>query len=228
MNLHFITSISQDYWDSTARTCIKTWNLPGKVTIFIDQSHGDLDWLDDVPFHKRLLSVPTLKVDEFTNVTKVRKFWGKTCSQIIAVRNRDEDERIIWLDADVEQLSEVNEELFNFSFEEPVAALNSQHPNDSWETGLIIFNQQNYKLNQFMKIYERTWNDEDILTSLWKPYDAPVFGFVAEQRGFYNLCTAACKNLNALENSNFSNYFKHHINKKNKESLKNENSSNLS
>jgi hypothetical protein len=228
MKLHFITSISKEYWYNTAKACMSTWDLPGKVTVFIDQTYGDLDWIDEIPFHKRLLSVPHLKVDEFTNTAKVRKFWGKTCSQIIAVKNREEDERIIWLDSDIEQISSISDTLFNFDFIEPVAALNSKQPNDSWETGLVIFNQQNGKLNQFVKIYERTWNDEDILSSLWKPYDAPVFGYVAEQRGFFNLCDVECRNVNALENSRFNPYLKHHINKKNKEALKNENDSDLS
>jgi hypothetical protein len=228
MQLHFITSISKEYWYSTAKKCINTWNLPGKITIFVDQQFGDLDWLQEVPYHKHLLSVPTLKVDEFTDTAKVRKFWGKTCSQIIAVKNREEDERVIWIDSDIEQLESVSNSLFDFDFTEPVAALNSQHPEDSWETGLIIFNQQNGKLNQFIKVYEKSWNDEEILSSVWKPYDAPVFGYVAEMRGFYNLCNSPCVNATALENSRYHPYLKHHINKRNKETLRNEDRNDLS
>ena len=125
MNLHFITSISKEYWYSTAKHCISTWNLPGKITVFIDQQYGDLDWISEIPFHKQLLSVPHLKVDEFTNTAKVRKFWGKTCSQIVAVRNREENERVIWVDSDVEQLQEIPASLFNFSFSEPVGVMHS-------------------------------------------------------------------------------------------------------
>ena len=219
MNLHFITSISKEYWYSTAKHCISTWNLPGKVTVFIDQQYGDLDWINEIPFHKRLLSVPHLKVDEFTNTAKVRKFWGKTCSQIVAVRNREENERVIWIDSDVEQLQEIPASLFNFSFSESVGVMNSGGTDDCWETGLVIFNQENSKLNQFMKKYENYWNDEEVLSSLWKPYDALVLGYTAEIRGFFNLCNYPCANIDALEYTRYAGYLKHWINKDNKQLL---------
>ena len=219
MKLHFITSISKEYWFDTAKKCISTWNLPGDVTIFIDQQYGDLDWIKEIPYHTHLLSVPPLKVDEFTNTAKVRKFWGKTCSQIIAVRNRDENERVIWIDGDVEQIGEVPRELFDFNFEEPLAMLNSNNNQDCWETGIVIFNQQYGKLNQVMKRYENAWQDEEILTSLWKPYDAQVLGYVANDRGFKNLCNESCKNADALKHSALGAYFIHWINKTNKAKL---------
>lgn len=221
MNLHFITSISKEYWYSTAKHCISTWNLPGKVTIFIDQQYGDLDWINEIPYHKRLLSVPPLKTDEFTSTAKVRKFWGKTCSQIVAVRNRDENERVIWIDSDVEQLQAIPAEFFNFSFAEPVGIMYSGGIDDCWETGLVIFNQENGKLNQFMKKYENHWNDEEILTSLWKPYDALVLGYTAQDRGFHNLCNGTCINAEAVEHTRYAGYLKHWINKDNKQILLN-------
>jgi hypothetical protein len=67
MKLHFITSISKSYWNDTARYCIPTWKLPGKVTIYVDQNAGDLDWLSEVPFHKELLTVPDLQNKELEN-----------------------------------------------------------------------------------------------------------------------------------------------------------------
>ena len=229
MKLHFITSISKSYWYGTAKRCISTWDLPGEVTIFIDQQYGDLDWISEVPFHKHLLSVPNLAVDNFSSTTKVRKFWGKTCAQIVAVRNRDADERIIWVDADVEQLTPISEELFNFDFDDPVAMMNSHQSEDTWETGLVIFNQQNEKINQFMKKYEQNWNDEETLASMWRPYDAPVLGYTAEDRGFLNLCTDPCPNAEALEHTRYAGYLKHWINKDNKQKLQDEeNSSDLS
>ena len=222
MKLHFITSISKDYWYATAKRCISTWDFPGDVTIFIDQQFGDLDWVEEVPFHKHLLMVPNLKVDNFSSTAKVRKFWGKTCAQIVAVRNRNEDERIIWIDSDVEQLKPMPEDLFNFDFDDPVAMMNSQQPEDTWETGLVIFNQQNGKLNQFMKRYERNWNDEETLASMWKPYDAPVLGYTAEDGGYANLCREKCDNGEALEHTRYAGYLKHWINKDNKQKLRDE------
>ena len=217
MELHFITSISKDYWYNTAKRCINTWKLPGKVTVYIDQQHGDLDWVAEIPFNKRLLSVPKLKVDEFVDTAKVRKFWGKSCAQIVAVRNRESNERVIWLDSDIEQTAtDINVELFDFAFDDPVAVMNSQDGNDCWESGVVIFNESNGKLGQFMKKYERAWNDEDTLGSLWKPYDAQVLGHVAEERGYYNLCTTSCLNRDALEFTKYAKKLKHWINKENK------------
>ena len=216
MNLHFITSISKEYWESTAKKCISTWNLPGKLTVFVDQPFGDLTWLDEVPGTKYLLHVPTLKVDEFTNTAKVRKFWGKSCAQIVAVRNREEDERVIWIDADVEQLNPVPSSIFDFSFNGPIAIMNSKDGNDCWESGIVIFNEAYEKLNLFIKHYDKTWNDEEELASLWKPYDAQVLGHLATHKGYYNLCDAECKNEDALKNSRYNVYFKHWINKDNK------------
>ena len=222
MNLHFITSISKEYWYSTAQYCVTTWKLPGKVTVYIDQTDGDLDWLKDVPFHKELLHVPALKVS-VDERAKVRKFWGKSCAQLHAVRNRDIDERIIWLDSDVEQIGDADKTMFNQTFEDQLAVMNSLDHEDCWETGLVIFNQQNEKLNQAMKKYHNAWNDEDILSSLWRPYDAQVLGYVALERGFLNLCNQPCKNVDALANTVYNTTFKHWINKDNKQILADKN-----
>jgi len=222
MKLHFITSLSKEYWYDVAKKCISTWDLPGKVTIFIDQQFGDLDWISEVPFHKHLLYVPPLKVDEFTPTAKVRKFWGKACAQIVAVRNREEDERVIWLDSDIEQIGPALEKYFTDPFERPVALMNSQDGQDCWESGLVIFNQEYGKLNQFMKAYDLNWNNEQLLAELWKPYDAQVIGHTAEIKGYLNLCTAPCKNESALLNTRYGTIFKHWINKENKERLKNQ------
>jgi hypothetical protein len=227
MNLHFITSISKEYWYNTAKNCISTWNLPGTVTVYIDQQHGDLNWISEIPFNKKLLYVPPLKVSKFASITKVRKFWGKACSQITAVKNREVDERVIWVDSDIEQLNNASAELFSFMFDEHIATMNNGIGDDCWESGLVIFNNKNERLNQFIKQYEKNWNDEEILTSLWKPYDAQVLGFTALEKSYYNLCNSTCDNVVALENTQFSGILKHWINKKNKAKL-NELSSNLS
>jgi hypothetical protein len=220
MNLHFVTSISKDYWDNTAKYCIPTWDLPGKVTIFIEQRHGDLEWLKDLPFKYQLMYAPDLELDELMDRAKVLKFWGKSCAQIYAVREREPNERIVWIDADVEQVSPVPEQAFTFNFKEPLAMLNSRDDEDCWETGVVVFNQQYEKLSLVMKKYEQAWHDSEILNSLWKPYDAQVLGYIANDRGFKNLCNAPCKNIDALKNSHLGTYFTHWINKDNKSLLK--------
>lgn len=213
MNLHFITSVSPTYWETIGKRCIDSWQLPGQVTVYVDQQQGDLAWLHQVPHNKTLLAVPALSIEPFASNAKVRKFWGKASAQLHAVKHRQPDERVIWLDADVEQLQPVDAELFDFEFEDAVAALNSGHINDSWETGLVIFNQQCGKLDQFMRHYERSWNSEDVLPKLWKPYDAHVLGHTAIERGYFNLCTEPCANKTAIEHSRYSAYFKHWISK---------------
>jgi hypothetical protein len=226
MKLHFITSLSKDYWESVGKYCIKTWNLPGKVTIYVEQLSGDITWIKDLPFKVELVKVPSLKIDdEFIDRKKILKFWGKACAQQTAVKNRGTDERIIWIDADVEQIGPVIEEDFNFYFEEPIAMMNSFDKEDCWETGLVIFNQRNEKLGQLMKKYDQAWKDDEILSSLWKPYDAQVLGYVAIDRTFFNLCKNPCKNEVALANSIFGSKFKHWINKDNKQILQKQNES---
>jgi hypothetical protein len=221
MNLHFITSISRDYWYDVAQYCVSTWDLPGKITIYIDQKEGEVDWFDDVPHTKRLLYVPNLEVASGIDKNKTMKFWGKSCAQIDAVLRREDNERIIWLDADVEQTSPVTESLFDFSFENPLAIMKSNNEQDCWETGLVIFNQEYEKLNVIMNRYKEVWNDENILNNLWKPYDAQVLGYVAlnNKRTYYNLCDNVCNNADALAHSRYGEFFKHWINKTNKKIL---------
>jgi hypothetical protein len=224
MKLHFITSISKEYWEKTGRLCIPTWDLPGKVTIYVEQKSGTIDWMKEIPFPVELLHVPTLKLDdEFVDRRKVLRFWGKTCAQITAVRNREENERIIWIDADVEQISPIPAREFQMKFDFPFAIMNSKNNEDCWETGLVIFNQDYPKLGIIMKRYEQAWKDEDILLNLWKPYDAQVLGYIATEKGFRNLCLRPCKNADAFQNSHYRGYFKHWINKTNKEMLRTEN-----
>ncbi len=224
MELHFVTSVSKNYWYETGQYCIRTWtSLPGNITVYVDQKDGDLDWLKDIPFHKELLHVPNLEA-KTADRAKVRKFWGKSMAQITAIRNRGKDERIVWIDADVENiLSPMPQGIFNFEFQEPIAMLNSGDQEDCWESGIVIFNQRAEKFDQTIRKYEKAWLDEDTLLSLWRPYDAQVLGHVALERGYKNLCHTQCSNVNALANSHFAPYFKHWINKDNKKILQEKN-----
>jgi hypothetical protein len=220
MDLHFITSLSKEYWDSVGQYCIGTWDLPGKVTIYLEQTSGPIKWVESIPYNVELLNVPLLITSNDNERRKVLKFWGKTSAQVQAVTSRRENERVIWLDSDIEQIGPVNHNLFDFNFLEAVATLNSGDSHDCWESGIVIFNQNNIKLHQFIKKYSQAWNDENILNSLWKPYDAQVLGYVASIKGYYNLCNKQCLNVEALNNSQYRNCFKHWINKENKEELK--------
>lgn len=221
MNVQFITSISKNYWYSTAKHCLSTWDLPGEIVVYIDQKEGDVDWFNDIPFKKILMNVPPLDVAEYLDdKTKVRKFWGKSCAQIHAVRNRPEDTRIVWLDADIEQLETLPEGIFEFDFKPAVAMMKSNNIHeDKYETGLVIFNQQHEKLTLFANQYEKFWKSEEDLLSCFRPYDNYVLGALAEKRGFLNLVHKECANIDALENTRFGPYFKHWINKDNKKLL---------
>jgi hypothetical protein len=234
MNLQFVTSISQSYWNSVAKYCIGTWNLPGELIVYIDQPDGDIEWFSEIEHKKRLVHVPSLKFehslkeDEDTELdgnsgtkTKVRKFWGKTCAQLHAVRNRPHDTRIVWLDADMEQqVPHISETLFDFQYHHCVSIMKSgDWVDDRWETGLVIFNQEHPKLDLFMNQYEKYWKDKEKLSKLWRPYDAQVLGKIAEMRGYHNLVTKPCENKDALEHTRFRHYFKHWINKDNKKLL---------
>lgn len=221
--LQFVTSVSKSYYTSTAKYTMATWNLPGELVVYIDQKEGDLDWLDEIRHTKKLLNVPKLNVAEYLDdKTKVRKFWGKSCAQIHAIRNRPDDTRIVWLDADIEQLvPSVNENLFLSNFDKAVAMMKSNNQSaDCFESGLVIFNESHKKLTLFANQYEKFWKDEESLLQLWRPYDALVLGALAEKRGFLNLVEKECPNEHALENTKFRGTFKHWINKANKETLR--------
>lgn len=223
MKLHFITSITKNYWNATAKYCIPTWNLPGDITIYVDQKDGDLNWLNEVPHDKQLLNVKKLKVhDRVDDRTKVRRFWGKASAQIEGVRNRGEDTRIVWLDADIEQKKPVDNELFDFNFPGLLAiARSNTEYEDRFESGIVLFNHENDKLNLFINHYEKFWNNEDEIMSLYRPYDAHVIGhLVSKKNNFFNLCDKDCLNRDALKNSRYNPYFIHHINKTNKENLR--------
>ena len=232
MNLHFITSISNEYWDLTAKYCIPTWNLPGRVTVYVEQTSGDMKWTNEIPFNAELITVPRLKWEAGNERRKILKFWGKSYTQIHAVQTRGIDERVVWIDADIEQILDdtVPTDIFESGFKEAVALLNSGDHEDCWESGVVIFNQKCDKLGRFIKRYHDTWNDADTMESLWRPYDAQVIGHAAD-KSFHNLCDAECVNADAMKNSRLGYYFTHWINKENKDrlrQLKNDNSNNIS
>jgi hypothetical protein len=220
MNLHFITSISQEYWNNVAQYCIPTWDLPGRVTVYVEQTDGDIKWTNNIPFDAEIITVPDLVNTVHKDRKKVQKFWGKSYTQINAVRNRGMDERVIWIDADVEQLKYTPEDLFTMKIKEPFAIMNSGDSEDCWESGLVIFNQLCDKLGRSMRRYESIWLDPAELDSLWRPYDAQVLGNAALQTGYHNLCDQSCSNADAFDNSRYGDYFKHWINKENKQKLK--------
>jgi len=97
--------------------------------------------------------------------------------------------------------------------------LNSGDHEDCWETGIVIFNQNCDKLGRFIKRYHDSWNNEETMESLWRPYDAQVIGYAAE-KNFHNLCKSSCTNADAIKNSQFGQYFTHWINKENKDLLR--------
>jgi hypothetical protein len=232
MNLHFITSINREYWDLTAKYCVPTWKLPGKVTVFVEQTEGDLKWINEIPFDVELITVPPLKWEAGNTRRKVLKFWGKSYTQIRAVQTRSINERVIWLDADMQQTyyDVLSSDKFNVEFDDAVGLLNSGDHEDCWESGIVIFNQECDKLGMFVKRYNDAWNNEELMESLWRPYDAQVIGHVAK-KSFYNLCDTPCSNADAVKNSWFGNYFKHWINKNNKTQLRklnNDNSNSVS
>jgi hypothetical protein len=236
MNLHFITSLNREYWELVGQYCIPTWNLPGRVTIYVEQTEGDIKWVKNIPFDVEILIVPQLINTVHKDRKKVLKFWGKSYAQIHAVKNRGIDERVVWIDADVEQLKNIDANNFTMELKEPFAIMNSGDHEDCWESGLVIFNQQCDKLGRAIKRYEASWLDEETLDSLWRPYDAQVLGYVAGSTGFHNLCLNSCSNADAFNNSRYAEYFKHWINKENKALLREisiyknyeENSSNIS
>jgi hypothetical protein len=216
MNLHFVTSVSESYWRRIGRNCIRTWNLPGRVTVYIDQQHGNVDWVKRVPYHCELLHVPELTTIDHSANAKIRKFWGKSVAQMHAIQHRN-NERIIWLDADIKQLQPMTQNMFDFDFAEPVALMNSGQLNDEWESGLVIFNQAHGKLDQFVKHYWNNWNNDEVLKSLYRPYDAHVIGYTAQHRGWINLCHTQCGiNKLALEHTAYQGYLTHLIGKDNK------------
>ena len=225
MNLHFITSISKEYWDLTAKYCIPTWNLPGRVTVYVEQTKGDMKWTNEIPFDVELITVPRLKWEAGNGRRKVLKFWGKSYTQIRAVQTRGINERVIWLDADMEQTFDdiIPAEEFESGFKEAVGLLNSGDHEDCWETGIVIFNQNCDKLGRFIKRYYDAWNNEETMESLWRPYDAQVIGHAAD-KNFHNLCKASGTNADSVKNSLFGKYFIHWINKDNKDLLRNLNS----
>lgn len=218
MNFRFVTSISRSYWNSIGKYCIPTWNLPGEVIILIDQSEGDLNWIEEIPFSKCLIKVPELKINDRLNKKfKVRKFWGKSYAQIYAVLNRPVNTQIIWLDSDIEQIKKYDTNIFDFNFTEPLALCKSnQYSEDCFETGVVIFNSKFKKINFIMNEYYKFWFNEEKITSLFRPYDAHVLGEIGNIHGFYNLCENECENIDALKNTRFKDYIKHWINKDNK------------
>lgn len=224
MNLHFITSISREYWVDVGQYCIPTWKLPGKVTVYFEQDSGSIEWTKQVPY-EMVLQTPALLSSTLVNDRrKVIKFWGKSTAQIHAVKNRSDDERIIWIDSDVEQTADVDPKYFAFDFDQAVAIMNSGDGQDCWESGIVLFNQQNEKLGKVVKDYENLWLDPDLESCVWKPYDAQVLGQVIEDN-YLNLCNHNGPNRDALKNSLYGPWFKHWINKENKELLKKQHAS---
>lgn len=219
MKLHFITSLSQEYWFDVAQYCVPTWDLPGKVTVYFEQDSGSIEWTKKVPYEMVLQTPPVLSSGLVNDRRKVVKFWGKSFAQITAIKNRQDNERIIWIDSDIEQLAEFDQKYFTFDFDQAVAVMNSSDGNDCWESGIVLFNQQNDKLGKVVKDYENLWLDPGLENQVWKPYDAQVLGKVVEDN-YLNLCNHSGSNKDALANSLYGPWFKHWINKENKELLR--------
>lgn len=193
MNIQVITSFDQRYYDMIGRESLKSWltHWPEHMTITVYVEELKL------PDHPRVQQIefdqlPSEYQDFMATPVKgrVHTFAKKAWCFIHAMLNGPAD-RIMWLDADVITLQQINMRLLHSIMPESVLSTHMavRYHEDgagqagSWlvpETGVFAINTRHDKFPLFRQEYRRRYVENDN-TGLRRFYDNDVYGATLEQ-----------------------------------------------
>lgn len=213
------TSFSEQYYNDIFSKISESWNnihqdikfyLDHPIKNFLDQRSEILPFHGDPPRY--------LKGNEI-------KFWKKAKSFMHFIDQAKESyDYAIWLDADVEVLSEPDLSKLLPTQHEAISA-NSKVPRNgtSIDTGFVAVNLKYDKINDWVDAYKKSWRKE-ILEQFPLKYDTFVIEKVLSDQNhkWKNLWHGKItkgKSYCGFEDSDLDLYFRHYWGKRNKENI---------
>ena len=162
-----------NYYKVIAQYCLPSWKkLIGDKNIIHDENLIKIKGIDVTPW--ALVPNNQSKFLEIEPNKKAWSFWRKMQSQVWAYRKFKNDyDFIILLDTDIE-VTDFDEQKFNKELDEFVDSklpwATGQSQRKGHDSGFIILNTSNDKIDEVMTYYENIWESGKIL-ELTKPYD---------------------------------------------------------
>ena len=182
MNIIFITSMNQTYFDHCGELMLQSFNNKMKnhrLVLYNEDFSGKFG--KNITLQYWPMDRNYDNFQERHSNSKIKTFAKKGFSIIHALENIDAD-RIIWLDADCHLKSAINQQLLELISPDNVLSTHfgvKHAANDktyfSCETGFFIVNTRHAMFKEFRKTYKNIYIKDDY-KNLRRFYDGEVYG----------------------------------------------------
>lgn len=222
----WVTTLSRDYYNRIGHTTLPTWeNLPGQVVFVWDDKPIDLGFGQHFNFWREVAAPNDPWMTEGMGSAKADRFWKKSRVQVWAARRYTG--LVIWIDTDIsvrQKLTTDKAKQLLHPGDKIWATLDAGDPLDL-ETGLVSFNTNHERFEQFISAYSVGWYNGEIYR-VRQPYDNHMIGSLKHRFPHKTLCPHHSvwgvtleeqKNEYCIKHSELDQYFEHHIGILNKE-----------
>jgi hypothetical protein len=221
-NVVVITTFAADHINLYGQRFLKTFKKHCDYPLYIFAEDFDSNAVDGhkvysfyehIPEHlefKKTINseISELKAKKKNRLYKAVRWSYKSFVIWYALKNIDAD-YIVWIDADVETISKVPNDLCSTICQDKLIMCYPQRIKGELhiETGFIIFNKTHKDIERVIKHYEKGYVDQQVL-EISKPWDGFWLGILLKNTDISNLCETP-----RIPFTNIKRYFKHHLGK---------------
>lgn len=209
----WFTSISEKWYLKYGKEYLTTWQeLPGEKICYVDEPIDNfVDCFTTVPTTVCLENTPEPEIYWKTYGTKRKSIKWYLKSRVTSyVLNTLKAKYLIWVDADVEYLGNLNlEEIFPNDDE----VLSTIYKPEGLDSGFVCFNTHHPDFQKFVKEYESAWYNDMILESQ-HPGDAHILEILNRNykyKNFFNGNVIRGRRHVDFFDTSIENSFIHHV-----------------
>lgn len=207
MNITFVTSFSEKYYNKTAKYSVETWkHLQGRKIAIADNGFDpDLPGIEVINTNTIIDSR-----DQYWKATgKKHKFWLKGMCFAWACENVVTD-YIVWLDSDVKIFKPVDFEKFKPT-DDIIATMISADLSHA-ETGFVFINRKHPEFKKWLDEYKAGWYN-GLIDQVPRPWDGHIFYYTIKDYPHRNLANNTERHPQGFEDTDLLEYMFHYSGK---------------
>lgn len=214
MDITFVTSFSEAYYEQTARYSLETWNfLNGRKIVIADDGFNPI--LDGIEV------VDSRKIYDPNDIYwqhrgKKHKFWRKGMCFAWAAKNVT-SKYLVWLDSDVKIFKPVDFEKFKPA-EDILATMISADLSHA-ETGFVFLNREHTDFPKWINEYQDGWYN-GLIEKVPRPWDGHIFYETIKKYPHINLAKNTERDPQGFEDTDLLEYMFHYSGKNRKHLIK--------
>jgi hypothetical protein len=214
MNVTYVTSFSEKYFNSTAQYSLPSWkHFKGDKIAMVDGTFSpaftDIKIISsDVAFDKNDIY--------FQTTGKKLKFWRKGMCFAWAAKNIKTD-YLVWIDSDVKAYKDFDFEKFkpDDSILATMISANKSHA----ETGFVIMNRKHPSFENWLYEYKNGWYN-GLIDQVPAPWDGYIFWETIKNYPHINLAKNTIKGPQGFEDTDLLEFMFHYSGKGRKHLIK--------